>query len=80
MKRLLKEIMTNDCGRYSTTNFIQVISVITIVCGFFYALIAQDNIASELAIVLGGLAFATPASKGYMELRKAKEKNINEHD
>ncbi len=74
MKALLKEIMTNDCGRYSTTNFIQVLSIIVLAGGFVYALFSQDPIASEIAMFLAGIAVATPASKGWMTHKDKKDK------
>lgn len=77
MRTLLKEIMTNDCGRYSTTNFIQVLSIIILAFGFIYALFSQDPIASEIAMFLAGIAVATPASKGLMAL---KERSNEQHD
>lgn len=80
MKTLLKEIMTNDCGRYSTTNFIQVLSIIILAFGFIYALFSQDPIASEIAMFLAGIAVATPASKGFMALKQTKERSNEQHD
>lgn len=75
MKNLLREIMSNDDGRYSTTNFIQVISIIVLTIGFLYAVITQNAIASEIALFLAGIAVATPASKGWITHRKDKEED-----
>ncbi|PWD83878.1 hypothetical protein DC080_07455 [Ignatzschineria cameli] len=77
MKNLLREIMSNDDGRYSTTNFIQVISIIVLTIGFLYAVITQNAIASEIALFLAGIAVATPASKGWITHRRGEN---NEHD
>lgn len=77
MKNLLREIMSNDDGRYSTTNFIQVISIIVLAVGFIYAVITQNAIASEIALFLAGIAVATPASKGWITHRRGEN---NEHD
>lgn len=66
----LKELFTNDNGRLSTTNTIQMMSAITLCIGFFVALVLDKSVVSELGYTIAGMATLTATSKGFMSLKK----------
>lgn len=73
--RLITEILTNDNGRYSTTNFIQVLAAIALCIGFFIALILDKNAVETIIVALASMAIATPVSKGIIN----RNRGDNEH-
>lgn len=77
-----KELFTNDNGRLSTTNTIQMMSAITLCVGFFVAMLFDLTVPSELAFIIAGMATLTATSKGFISNRKRdtnKLGSINEN-
>ena len=72
----LKELFTNDNGRLSTTNTIQMMSAITLCGGFIVSLFLDRSVSGELAIVIAGMATLTATSKGFVGM-KIKDSSIN---
>lgn len=78
----LNELFTNDDGRLSTTNTIQMMSAITLCVGFFIALVFDKSVVSELGFIIAGMATLTATSKGFISNRKRdtnKLGSINEN-
>lgn len=69
----INELFTNDNGRLSTTNTIQMISAITLCVGFFIALWLDRAIAAELGFTIAGMATLTATSKGFVAMKRDRE-------
>ena len=69
----INELFTNDNGRLSTTNTIQMMSAITLCIGFFIALWFDRAIAAELGITIAGMATLTATSKGFVAMKREKD-------
>lgn len=65
----INELFTNDNGRLSTTNTIQMMSAITLCIGFFVSLLLDRSISGELAITIASMATLTATSKGFFTKR-----------
>jgi len=65
----IKELFTNDNGRLSTTNTIQMMSAITLCIGFLVALLLDRSAVTELGFTIAAMATATATSKGFMAKR-----------
>lgn len=63
--KIIQDILSNDNGRYSTTNFIQIIALIALIIGFFLALFLKSDVLEVMVIALTSIAIATPATKGF---------------
>lgn len=66
----LKELITNDDGRMSTTSFIQILSALTLCLGFILALFTDKSIAGELGITIAAMATLTASSKGFATIKR----------
>jgi len=69
----LKQLFTNDDGRLSTTNTIQMMSAITLCISLFVSLFLDRSVTGELAIAVAGMATLTATSKGFVALKRSKE-------
>ncbi|OYQ90433.1 hypothetical protein B9T10_03685 [Wohlfahrtiimonas chitiniclastica] len=69
----VNELFTNDNGRLSTTNTIQMMSAITLCGGFFAAMFFDLHVPSELAFIIASMATLTATSKGLVTMRKDKD-------
>lgn len=67
-----KEILSNDNGRYSTTNFIQILAILALVIGFFLGMFLKSDVLETIAIALSGIAIATPATKGFANRQRGQ--------
>ncbi|GAA5102669.1 DUF2644 domain-containing protein [Wohlfahrtiimonas larvae] len=70
--KILKEILSNDDGRYSTTNFIQIIALIALIVGFFIGLFLKSDVLEVMVIALTSIAVATPATKGFATRKRGQ--------
>ncbi|MBS7835275.1 DUF2644 domain-containing protein [Wohlfahrtiimonas chitiniclastica] len=66
----IKQLFTNDNGRLSTTNTIQMMSAITLCIGFFVAMLFDLTVPGELAFIIAGMATLTATSKGFADLKR----------
>lgn len=71
----INELFTNDNGRLSTTNTIQMMSAITLCIGFFVAMLFDLTVPSELAFIIAGMATLTATSKGFVAMRRGDDKS-----
>ncbi|MBS7818832.1 DUF2644 domain-containing protein [Wohlfahrtiimonas chitiniclastica] len=69
----IKQLFTNDNGRLSTTNTIQMMSAITLCGGFFAAMFFDLNVPSELALIIASMATLTATSKGFVGMKRDKD-------
>lgn len=69
----INELFTNDNGRLSTTNTIQMISAISLCLGFFIALWLDRAIVAELGFTIAGMATLTATSKGFVAMKRDKD-------
>lgn len=69
----INELFTNDDGRLSTTNTIQMMSAITLCVGFFVAMLFDLTVPSELAFIIAGMATLTATSKGFVAMKRDKD-------
>lgn len=67
------QLFTNDNGRLSTTNTIQMMSAITLCVGFFVAMLFDLTVPSELAFIIAGMATLTATSKGFVAMKRDKD-------
>jgi len=72
MKKLL-ELLMNEHGEFSTTNTIQIISVITLSLGFLFALFFDRAIVSDLAYAMTAIGLGTPISKGIVDYKRERK-------
>lgn len=71
--KLLKDILSNERGEYSTTNFIQIIAIIALIIGFFLGLFLKSDVLDTMVIALSGIAIATPATKGFATRKRGQD-------
>ncbi|MBS7827506.1 DUF2644 domain-containing protein [Wohlfahrtiimonas chitiniclastica] len=69
----IKQLFTNDNGRLSTTNTIQMMSAITLCGGFFAAMFFDLNVPGELALIIASMATLTATSKGFVAMKRDKD-------
>ncbi|WP_077927674.1 DUF2644 domain-containing protein [Wohlfahrtiimonas populi] len=66
----INELFTNDSGRLSTTNTMQMMSAITLCISLFVSLFLDRSVTGELAIAVAGMETLTATSKGFVSIKK----------
>lgn len=67
----LKQLLTNDSGKYSTTGFIQFFSWLVVTALLAYAVVTEKSYVNDWFLFYGGLfVFGSPATKGVVSIFK----------